>query len=177
MGLDYFLLSNMCNASVSEGNNHRGRTKTKLHIPSPLTPCPNLSYVLPSVGPLHFQAPLTTQVGSSSFRGQALRAPRTIPRGIGSGSPLDDLPSPGGRIRLSMDASDRTRAESSTGPSSSSTALLLGGKTLDDLSRILSADLSHLFDDKGVDPSLYAAAVEFRDPITKYDSVDGCAFT
>lgn len=65
---------------------------------------------------------------------------------------------------------------SSSYPSPATTVTALGGKTLDELSAILSEDLSHLFDDKGVDPNLYAKSVEFNDPITKYDSIQGYLF-
>ena len=37
----------------------------------------------------------------------------------------------------------------------------------------LKADMKHLFDDKGVDKSKYADKVDFRDPITKYGSING----
>ncbi|GBF94802.1 hypothetical protein Rsub_07974 [Raphidocelis subcapitata] len=40
----------------------------------------------------------------------------------------------------------------------------------------LKGDLSHLFDDVGVDPDGYDTKVTFLDPITKYDSVQGYLF-
>ena len=42
--------------------------------------------------------------------------------------------------------------------------------------KALAEDLTHLFDDEGIDPSLYAKDVSFEDPLTKYDSFDGYAF-
>lgn len=38
---------------------------------------------------------------------------------------------------------------------------------------ILREDLTHLFDDKGIDESLYDERVVFEDPITSYGSVKG----
>lgn len=37
-------------------------------------------------------------------------------------------------------------------------------------------DLSHLFDGKGIDASAYDDVVEFRDPITNYNSLSGYLF-
>ncbi len=37
----------------------------------------------------------------------------------------------------------------------------------------LKEDLQHLFDDQGIDKSQYDDVVEFRDPITRYDSASG----
>ena len=42
-----------------------------------------------------------------------------------------------------------------------------------DRADFLKEDLKHLFDDQGIDQSQYNDKVEFRDPITKYDSVKG----
>jgi hypothetical protein len=41
---------------------------------------------------------------------------------------------------------------------------------------VMAEDLSHLFDDKGIDKSLYASDVSFEDPLTKYDNIDGYLF-
>ncbi|KAF3791883.1 Heme-binding-like protein [Nymphaea thermarum] len=40
----------------------------------------------------------------------------------------------------------------------------------------LYADLPHLFDEQGIDRSMYDEKVMFRDPITKYDTIDGYLF-
>lgn len=47
---------------------------------------------------------------------------------------------------------------------------------IDGLVKFLYDDLPHLFDDQGVDRSMYDEAVEFIDPITKYDDIDGYMF-
>ncbi|XP_044442209.1 uncharacterized protein [Triticum aestivum] len=41
------------------------------------------------------------------------------------------------------------------------------------LEEFLKADLPHLFDDVGIDRSAYDDRVRFRDPITRYDDIDG----
>ncbi|KAI3972202.1 hypothetical protein MKX01_011754 [Papaver californicum] len=40
----------------------------------------------------------------------------------------------------------------------------------------LYEDLPHLFDDQGIDPTMYDESVKFRDPITKHDSITGYLF-
>ena len=40
----------------------------------------------------------------------------------------------------------------------------------------LEEDLPHLFDERGITRDQYEASVQFRDPITKYDSIDGYLF-
>ena len=42
-----------------------------------------------------------------------------------------------------------------------------------DRAEFLKEDLKHLFDDQGIDQSQYNDKVEFRDPITSYNSVKG----
>lgn len=44
------------------------------------------------------------------------------------------------------------------------------------LCEALAEDLTHLFDARGIDASLYARDVSFEDPLTKYDSFAGYAF-
>lgn len=46
----------------------------------------------------------------------------------------------------------------------------------DELCAVLAEDLTHLFDDVGIDESLYAEDVAFTDPLTKYDSIGGYKF-
>lgn len=40
----------------------------------------------------------------------------------------------------------------------------------------LYQDLPHLFDDQGIDPTVYDEQVKFRDPITKHDTITGYLF-
>lgn len=40
----------------------------------------------------------------------------------------------------------------------------------------LARDLTHLFDDRGIDPELYASDVKFSDPLTKYETFAGYDF-
>ncbi|XP_014494515.1 uncharacterized protein LOC106756555 [Vigna radiata var. radiata] len=51
-------------------------------------------------------------------------------------------------------------------------------KTFDiqELVRFLYDDLTHLFDDQGIDKTAYDERVFFRDPITKYDTLSGYLF-
>ncbi|MQL98635.1 hypothetical protein Taro_031351 [Colocasia esculenta] len=42
--------------------------------------------------------------------------------------------------------------------------------------QFLYEDLPHLFDDQGIDRTRYDDRVEFRDPITRYDTIDGYLF-
>ncbi|XP_042513429.1 uncharacterized protein LOC122088289 isoform X1 [Macadamia integrifolia] len=44
------------------------------------------------------------------------------------------------------------------------------------LVEFLYEDLPHLFDDKGIDRTMYDEQVRFRDPITKHDTIDGYLF-
>ncbi|KAG0502364.1 hypothetical protein HPP92_002436 [Vanilla planifolia] len=47
---------------------------------------------------------------------------------------------------------------------------------LDELVDFLNEDLPHLFDDQGIDRSMYEDRVRFRDPITRHDTIDGYLF-
>ncbi|OVA00522.1 SOUL heme-binding protein [Macleaya cordata] len=52
-------------------------------------------------------------------------------------------------------------------------------KSTVDINRLvefLYEDLPHLFDDQGIDRTMYDERVKFRDPITKYDSISGYLF-
>lgn len=44
------------------------------------------------------------------------------------------------------------------------------------LVQFLYDDLPHLFDEQGIDRSMYDDRVRFRDPITKHDTIDGYLF-
>ena len=44
---------------------------------------------------------------------------------------------------------------------------------MDDMQQFLWKDLVHLFDEQGIDRTMYDQKVEFRDPVTKYDSLNG----
>ncbi|KAJ6793266.1 Uncharacterized protein M6B38_111860 [Iris pallida] len=48
--------------------------------------------------------------------------------------------------------------------------------TVKGLVDFLYEDLPHLFDDRGIDPTMYDDGVVFRDPITKHDSIAGYLF-
>lgn len=52
----------------------------------------------------------------------------------------------------------------------------LEGEQLERLKAVMAEDLSHLFDDQGIDKNLYEADVTFEDPLTKYDSIEGYLF-
>lgn len=58
----------------------------------------------------------------------------------------------------------------------SSAPTKLEGEALETYMSVLAEDLSHLFDSKGVDKSLYSPTVSFEDPLTKYDNIDGYLF-
>lgn len=44
---------------------------------------------------------------------------------------------------------------------------------MEEMQQFLWEDLVHLFDEQGIDKSMYDPKVEFRDPITKYDTLNG----
>jgi hypothetical protein len=69
-------------------------------------------------------------------------------------------------------------SNNSSSSSSSSSTRTTGTAAFDIAERMrwLEQDLSHLFDDTGVDPKGYDDKVEFLDPITRYDSVQGYLF-
>nr|APU54672.1 SOUL heme-binding protein [Crocus sativus] len=48
--------------------------------------------------------------------------------------------------------------------------------SLEGLVDFLYEDLPHLFDDQGIDPTMYDDRVVFRDPITKHDTIAGYLF-
>ncbi|URE43299.1 vacuolar ATP synthase [Musa troglodytarum] len=50
------------------------------------------------------------------------------------------------------------------------------GADLKDLVEFLYADLPHLFDEQGIDRTMYDDRVRFRDPITGHDTIDGYLF-
>jgi Uncharacterized conserved protein (DUF2358) len=65
-----------------------------------------------------------------------------------------------------MSRSMRARAAATeTSPTSS----------LDSMMDKIKEDSKNMFSDKGMDISVYADGVEFRDPITKYDSAKVCS--
>lgn len=49
-------------------------------------------------------------------------------------------------------------------------------KLMRELMAFLEQDLPHLFDEQGIDIRMYDKRVEFKDPITKYDSLEGYLF-
>ena len=53
----------------------------------------------------------------------------------------------------------------------------LTGTTLERLKRNLAEDLTHLFDDVGINPDLYDADVIFSDPLSTYSNLPGTRLT
>lgn len=47
---------------------------------------------------------------------------------------------------------------------------------MEEMQEFLRKDLVHLFDEQGIDKTMYDEKVEFRDPITNYDTLDGYLF-
>ena len=47
---------------------------------------------------------------------------------------------------------------------------------MEKMQEFLRKDLVHLFDEQGIDKTMYDERVEFRDPITNYDTLDGYLF-
>ncbi|KAG0591894.1 hypothetical protein KC19_1G210000 [Ceratodon purpureus] len=47
---------------------------------------------------------------------------------------------------------------------------------MEQMQEFLRKDLVHLFDEQGIDKTMYDEKVEFRDPITNYDTLDGYLF-
>lgn len=47
---------------------------------------------------------------------------------------------------------------------------------MEEMQEFLRKDLVHLFDEQGIDRTMYDPKVEFRDPITNYDTLDGYLF-
>lgn len=52
----------------------------------------------------------------------------------------------------------------------------LEGEILNRLMADMAEDLTHLFDDRGIDPGLYEVDVRFEDPLTRYDNIQGYLF-
>jgi hypothetical protein len=78
-----------------------------------------------------------------------------------------------------------TTCRASSSPSQRAATILEKGgenKTLppevfiEEMMAFLRRDLIHLFDEQGIDKSMYDPKVEFRDPITNYDSLEGYLF-
>ncbi|KAH9553797.1 hypothetical protein CY35_08G031600 [Sphagnum magellanicum] len=78
-----------------------------------------------------------------------------------------------------------TTCRASSSPSQRAATILEKGgenKTLppevfiEEMKAFLRRDLIHLFDEQGIDKSMYDPKVEFRDPITNYDSLEGYLF-
>ena len=47
---------------------------------------------------------------------------------------------------------------------------------MEDMQEFLKKDLVHLFDEQGIDKTMYDPKVDFRDPVTNYDTLDGYLF-
>lgn len=69
----------------------------------------------------------------------------------------------------------RVRAAASSSSTSSSPARL-EGEALEAYMARMAEDLTHLFDEQGIDRDLYESDVSFEDPLTKYDNIDGYLF-
>lgn len=84
-----------------------------------------------------------------------------------------------GQRRMMM-TTTTVRASSSSSTEEEEEEVLSGrGMTPEEataLCEALAEDLTHLFDARGIDASLYARDVSFEDPLTKYDSFAGYAF-
>lgn len=89
-----------------------------------------------------------------------------------------------GGIRRNVASRPRERAnaravESRAASEAKQTASTSTGLTPEESKRVCAAlaeDLTHLFDEVGIDASLYAPDVSFEDPLTKYDSFGGYNF-
>lgn len=57
-------------------------------------------------------------------------------------------------------------------PAAKSGSVDVGGELVE----FLYEDLPHLFDEQGIDRTMYDDRVRFRDPITKHDTIDGYLF-
>ena len=75
---------------------------------------------------------------------------------------------------VDVDGAAQTRTTTETIKEEESKGLT--GETLQKLKQDLTEDLSHLFDDVGIDPKLYAENVVFTDPLSKYESFTGYNF-
>ena len=47
---------------------------------------------------------------------------------------------------------------------------------MEEMQEFLRKDLVHLFDEQGIDKTMYDPKVEFRDPVTNYDTLEGYLF-
>ena len=70
----------------------------------------------------------------------------------------------------------RAAASSAASSTSSSTPARLEGEALESYTKKMAEDLTHLFDETGIDRELYESDVSFEDPLTKYDNIDGYLF-
>ena len=70
----------------------------------------------------------------------------------------------------------RAAASSAASSTSSSTPARLEGEALESYTKKMAEDLTHLFDETGIDRELYESDVYFEDPLTKYDNIDGYLF-
>ncbi|KAL4194661.1 hypothetical protein AMTRI_Chr05g69610 [Amborella trichopoda] len=65
----------------------------------------------------------------------------------------------------------KAKSISRSPPSSSSVEV-----DMEEMIEFLRSDLPHLFDDQGIDSSMYDERVTFRDPITRHDTINGYLF-
>lgn len=70
----------------------------------------------------------------------------------------------------------RSRVAARAVESNASPPARLEGEKLEKYMARMAEDLTHLFDEQGIDKDLYEADVSFEDPLTKYDDIDGYLF-
>ena len=73
-------------------------------------------------------------------------------------------------------SSPRSRVAARAVESNASPPARLQGEKLEKYMARMAEDLTHLFDEQGIDRDLYEANVSFEDPLTKYDDIDGYLF-
>ena len=83
------------------------------------------------------------------------------------------LPSPRHRLRRSA---QQNEGGPSASPATEPVESVGDAKFLERISGFLEEDLGHLFDERGIDKSIYDDNVNFEDPITRYSSIDGYLF-
>ncbi|KAK9149749.1 hypothetical protein Scep_008506 [Stephania cephalantha] len=105
---------------------------------------------------------------ATAFPGQAVHPTQSnFRRTPAAKPPTNSLPPP----NLSRNRNSPTRAHHRQTPTHERPAL-----EVDELVKFLYADLPHLFDEQGIDRTMYDDKVKFRDPITKHDTISGYLF-
>eukprot|EP00252_Welwitschia_mirabilis_P005013 TRINITY_DN1540_c0_g1_i3.p1 TRINITY_DN1540_c0_g1~~TRINITY_DN1540_c0_g1_i3.p1 ORF type:complete len:252 (-),score=32.68 TRINITY_DN1540_c0_g1_i3:615-1370(-) len=81
-----------------------------------------------------------------------------------------------GKWRLKRERGKQTFRASVSSPPVESGRKQCSEQTMKDLVSFLEKDLPHLFDEQGIDKNMYDSRIEFRDPITRYESLEGYLF-